>query len=304
MFWVIFPLLATVCYSTSTFIENFIVDNFYRRKSPASMITFSAIGSLFGLVLLSPFVQFTEVSLLSVAGLLISGIVGTLSLIPYFRAFKYEDATAITLFEQLMPIFSLVFGMVFLRQFISASELTGFFLILGAIAFLVIATRDKSDRSNPGFKTFVCIAAYCLVTVISDVLFVASSTGANLFLGLFIYLIGSFIVSAGSFIIMPSFRRDLRALFHSQPRQKSALVITNAFSHGLGDIMYRIGMTIAPLALVTAVQSISQLIFTFLLGIVLTYIVPRFHKVELATKSIASYSIAILITSIGLILVG
>jgi len=304
MFWVIFPLIATVCYSTSTFVENFIVDHYYRGKNPASMIVFSALGSLVGLLALLPFIQFKETPILSIVGLLASGIISTLSLIPYFRAFKYEDATAITLFEQLMPVFSLIFGMIFLRQFISTSELAGFFLIIGAIIFLGLSTRDKTDCSHPCLKTFICIAAYCLIVVISDVLFVASATGQDVMLSLFIYLFGAFCASISAFIFVPKVRRDIAVLLRTQRNKKAALIAANAFSHGFGDIAYRIGMTLAPLALVTAVQSISQLIFTFLLGIVLTYVIPRFHKVELATKSIASYAIAIIITSIGLVLVG
>ena len=81
-------------------------------------------------------------------------------------------------------------------------------------------------------------------------------------------------------------------------------MIIDHFLEITSDLIYRFALLLGPVAIVSAVGTATELIFTFLLGIALTLIWPKFGREKLNKRIILVHSVAIAILVVGVILVG
>ena len=69
------------------------------------------------------------------------------------------------------------------------------------------------------------------------------------------------------------------------------------------DLIYRIGLLLTPVALGSVVAASSELIFTFIFGILFTFLIPKFGREKITVRNELIHSVATVILVVGIILI-
>jgi len=305
MLWIIFPLTTAILFSLCNFTENAVVDNYCKKLRP-QCLKVAYLG--FDIIILLAFLIWQGSALLS--GLEISGIltlmaagaVGTLGGIPYLLALKKDNTTGVTLLTQMAPIMSLAFGMMFLRQMPSLNQGFAFALIMIGMLLAVVQTGRKFIKIE--LKTGSLMAMACLSWVLSDVIFVSGAGDINFWTGFFWLSVGAFVTNAFMALIFKSWREDLKKFWKRNKKKKFAGLTAIYGTWFVAEIMWRMGMLAVPIAIMSVTANVMQLIATFILGIILTMLWPKFGREKLEKKTIFRHALATIIVIAGIILIG
>ena len=301
--WFVIPIICALLWSFCDFIDNFLVDHYAKRLNPkASQGLFIVTGGIvvLGLGLYLGSAIWTAGNLWLP---LLAGAINTFGTVFYWFSLRRSDTTDVTLLMQLSPLLSLCFATLFLGQSISLPQFAGFLLILLAAIVVVLASGAKKLKFN--LKTAGQIAAACTIWVVSDVIFVASAGGSEGVLPNFFWLlVGGIIMNLGLFAVKKSWRRDLRT--YLKRGQLGGKIFWTSLDEALwtiAEFLWRYGMIIAPLAILSVMEGVSRLLITFVLGIVLTLIAPRFGREKLTKKVLAHHAIATVLMVIAIVII-
>ena len=305
MMWLLLPLAAALFLSLMQFTENFIIDTWSKKLRPqnlkVSYLVFNAFGLLIFLALKGNEIFSQDFSPLVIWSIIGAGAVGSLAGIPYYAAFKKGDTTEITLFAQVTPIISLIMGVIFLGQIPDVYQGIAFFLIMAAVATVVVGAGKRKIRAELGVG--LTMLAYCTLVVVSNVIFVSESSGVDSWLTYFFFVVlGNFVGNTVLVLVMKSWRADAKQFWHGKKSQKFIALLGASLLWWLSELTMRVGILILPLAIMAVTSTVLQLIITFILGIVLTLMWPKFGREKLTRKTIINHAIATCIAAIAIIL--
>ena len=168
MNWLAFVAIAVLLDSIRIYIDNYASDVFYKEKGAVSQKLFYIL-----ILIITGFNPFAS-NLTAIGLLLLSGFLGSISGIPYYRALEIENSTNIGIFIQLAPVFYLILGWLFLGETISGLQFIAFFIILAAPLLILFTTKKRSRKVKIRAITFALI--YVLIAVISNLIFVKADT--------------------------------------------------------------------------------------------------------------------------------
>ena len=293
MSWIVLVLISRVCFSANNFIDRFLIE---KKINNAGVLTIfaSVLGLAIGVLILT-LIGFPILPLGQTFLLLFSGALIGLAIFPYYQAIAIDDPSRVVPFFQVVPIFVVVGGYVFLRESVSLAQLAGICVItLGAFLLSV-------KKFNFGlFK----LRRSLWLTLLSSLLMAAS-----IILFRFVVVRQEFWPSLGYDIVGEGFGGLLLLLFARYRRQswqelkKISLNLGLIFS--VNQAIYLAGrffayraISLAQVALVAAVGGV-QPFFVLIFGIVLSVWFPSVVK-----EDIRHSTIALKILAIGLIFTG
>ena len=102
MNWLVVLAIAVVSDALRIFIDNYISDVYFKEKGAVSQKIVSGIVTpILGIIILivTGF-NFTEIPPVALTLLLMSGVLGSLAGIPYYKALEIDDSTNIGIFFQ------------------------------------------------------------------------------------------------------------------------------------------------------------------------------------------------------------
>ncbi len=308
--WLWIPIAAAVLYALGNFVDNYLVDHYSKRLNPKAsqgLFIFTELAIAIGLLI---FLRGDIFSAGNTWILILAGAADVIGTIFYWFSLRRSDTTDVTLLMQLSPIISLCFATIFLGQSISLPEFAGFLLILLASVVVVSAAGAKKLKFN--LKTAGNILLACTIWVISDVIFISGATptaeGAGLASTLpsfFWLLVGTILCNLVLFACIKSWRRDFRKyLKRGKLGQKIFWTALDDLGTTCAEIIWRFGVLVAPLALLSVVEGVAELITAFVCGIILTIIVPKFGREKLTRKSVAHHAVATALMIAAIIIIG
>ena len=307
MTWVIFPILAAFFFTLGNFTNNYIVDTALQRKKPEAIhgtwvichsLILIGILAVFGVQVLA-FDSFDQVLFM-----LLSGFITSIGAIPWFRALKGDDTFGVTVFGQTSPIIALILGFLFLNEQINSTQLIAFGLVFAAI-FIVIFSAKKTKRSKINYKSALLITLACLIWVSADIIFMSAidpSEPHTFAHGLAWFTIGAIIGILSAHLVFPDWSKILKKSIFNRPKYTMFLVSSNV-SEAIGGVFIKIAIVLAPaLSIAFITQRISQLFITFVLGIILSKLWPRFGREKLTRRAITAHFIALILAVAGIII--
>ena len=290
--------------SIRIYIDNYTSDVFFKGRSSVSQkLFYGYVWIIVSLILLLVTGFDIASSDLSIAVIIIlSGALGSLGGIPYYKALEIEDSTNLGIFFQFAPILYLIFGCIFFGETISPLQLVALFIILSAPVIIISTARKKSRKVK--LQAVFYAFLYVLIAVISNLIFVKTGSEEFSFIHkIALLFLGSGIASLAIVYSKPAWRRRFKVVL-KQNKQKLLLTLTiNSVLSFIKSTTYRAALMLAPaVALASAAADSTGPIVIFFMGIVLTLIWPKFGREKLNRKSVLAHLAATIVVVIGIVL--
>ena len=305
MNWISLVVLAVFTDSLRIFIDNYVSDVYFKKRSVVSQRLFYGFADTITAIIIILAIGFNPDSLnLSIIGpLLLSGVFSAIASIPYLKALEIDDSTNLGIFVQLAPVLYLILGWFFLDETFSPFQLVAFAVIIAAPILIVLTTRKKSRhvRIKAVFYSFM----YVFIAVIGNLIFVkTNSENVNFVSSIGFLLLGKGIANAVMVWIIPKWRKRFFTVLKSSKAKVVRPMLANYFINLVKDFAYRGALVFAPaVAIASAASDSVEPIVIFFMGIVLTLIWPKFGREKLNKKTVFIHLIATVLVVIGIILI-
>ncbi len=301
MTWIILCIVAASAWAIGAFIDNYIADVIFKNKTPQAL---KAINGPFYLLIAGAIALFAGLEAtepLQIAMLMLSGALSSVGSIPYYNALKHEEATGAAIYYQLIPVFYLVADWIFFRQQISGQQILGFFIIFAAPVIVIFSRKRPKSRRNEMAAALLFIL-YAIITVASGLFSTHFSYNISFFTMFFWYLIGRGCCDVILFAINGSWRERFQYIWRRKRKQFLLSAITDQALHTVAEFAYRAAMILGVAALASVVANTAELIITFVLGIILSIIWPKFGREQIHRHIIIAHLLATVLAVIGVII--
>ena len=304
MNWLVVLAIAVVSDALRIFIDNYISDVYFKEKGAVSQKIVSGIVTpILGIIILivTGF-NFTEIPPVALTLLLMSGVLGSLAGIPYYKALEIDDSTNIGIFFQFSPILYLIVGWAIGDEQFSIIHLLACFIILAAPLLVVITAKKRSRkvRIKAALLAFISIIFY----VASGETFIQGNVdGINIFSEIGLVLITK---GLSDLLIIGSrrkLRRRLAKVVKSSRRKVLFPINISIVMRVIQEFSYRIGLIIAPsVAIASAASDAVEPAVIFFMGLLLTILWPKFGREKLQKKTVLVHFIATVLVVIGIVI--
>ena len=304
MSWLAILAIAVISDALRIFIDNYASDYYFKEKGAVSQKIVSGIVTpILGIIILivTGF-NFTEIPPVALTLLLMSGVLGSLAGIPYYKALEIDDSTNIGIFFQFSPILYLIIGWIIGDEQFSIIQLLACFIILAAPLLVVITAKKRSRkvRIKAALLAFISIIFY----VASGETFIQGNVdGINIFSEIGLVLITK---GLSDLLIIGSrrkLRRRLAKVIKSSRRKVLFPINISIAMRVIQEFSYRIGLIIAPsVAIASAASDAVEPAVIFFMGLLLTILWPKFGREKLQKKTVLVHFIATVLVVIGIVI--
>ena len=305
MSWIVFAIVAVIAIALEYFIDNYVTDVYYKGcEAPAQKCFFVLPQIIVGILMLIIFrVDFTMAGPITFFAFLGSGFIISIANVFFYKAFEFDDSTNVSIFVQLMPVFYLIFGWIFLNETITPLQLVAFLMIFSASAMIVLATRKKSRRIR--MRAILYVIAFIVISVIGNIIFVKiNSDNLNFMVEIGLVFIGKSVGNAIIVLLKPKWRKRYRSVIKSSKKKVLVPLSLSFIANVVSESTYRVVLVLAPsVALASVVSDSAVPIVVFFMGIVLTLIWPKFGREKLDRKSVMVHFVAIILVVVGVVLI-
>ncbi len=299
MSWFLIALLANIPWTVGNFIDKLLTERFVHGEGRALVLTlYTSLLSLFVIPIIWYFnPQVFDLMVLSAGLFVLAGIIEMTGVILYLKALLEDDTSTVVPFFQLVPIFSLVLGYVFLGEVLTSHQmLAGLGIVLGGTILSLEISEEKRLRFKGSLILLMVVSSFCYASF--DALFKYGALREDFWTGVFWQHIG--IVLVGIYIFV--FHRGCGAGFIKNIRSREPMVFSlNMLNEALyigGMMLFAYAVLLAPIALVATTNAYHP-VFAFVLGLLLTLIFPRYIKEKITTAHLLhkTFAIAIIVIS-------
>ncbi len=301
MLWIILGILAATCWSLGAFIDNYHTDVVFKGKTPqATKLTNGPLYMIIAIIMAIIFhIEFPE--LWQTGLILLSGIISSIGTFAYFQALKNEEATGATIFYQLQPIMIFAIDFLLFGEQINTRQIIGFLVLLAAPIVIIMANK-RSRARRMEISAALLLTLYVAIATVSAEIFIRTGEGLNFVNIIPIYLFGRGFADFAT-ILIPKFRRRHKYAVKRYGFKYIGSAAVNMTLCSIADFCYRYSLIIGVAALSAAITNASELIITFLFGLVFSIIWPKFGREKLQKRIVLGHAIAIILCVIGIIII-
>lgn len=303
MNWIFISILAYFLIALEVILDKFLISS-KRVSHPVVYAFYSGVLSLSAFAFF-PF-GFHLVSLGQALLSFIAGIIFVYAILSLFFAFREGEASRITpVVGAIVPVVIYFLSVFFLKERLGGAETIGvILLILGGLGIAFDLDKNSGRRFFKGF--FHSILAGILLAV--SYTFFKDFYEHDKFINVYIWTRFGVMFGALSLLFFPIWRRTiLKSLSNFKKpsgRNKSSgvIFILNKALGGAGSIIKEFATSIGSVTIVNALIS-TEYIFVFVMGLIFSLWLPSVFQERKDAKSIIQKITAIVIISIGIILV-
>lgn len=304
MTWIILVIFATVLDALRIFIDNYVSDVYFKKRLAFAQRLFYGYMGLAAAVIILLVIgfDFSSISIETVGLLVLAGLIGATSTIPYIKVLEIDDSTNLGIFIQLAPIFYLLSGWLFFGEAFAINQLFAFAAILSAPILIVFTTRKRSRQTR--IKSVVYALIYVFITVIGNLVFIAANEKSPDFVASIAFLtLGKAIGNIAIVWSRPKWHRRFYKVV-KQSKYRVLMPMTANYLISLAkDFTYRGALVLAPtVAVASAASDSSEPIVIFFMGLLLTLVWPKFGREKLDRKTILTHLAATVLIVIGVVL--
>lgn len=280
MNWFLIALWAPFLLACANHNDKFLLSRYLKETNIGSIVIFSSLFSSVAIpivLIIQPGVL--DVSLVQGGAVVTTGMLSVVAVICYLYALDLDEASFVTPFFQMAPIFAFVFGYFILAETITLAQGAGSFVIIAG----TLALSFEFGRRGMRFKRSVValMLAASLLSAINGVIFKLVAVEQGFWISLFWGFVGQVMAGLTCLACVPGYRRDFFGLFKQQNVAAIGLIALSRTLFSVSEAITLYATLLAPVALVLLVNSFQHL-FVFILGIVLTLLLPRVAKESLS----------------------
>lgn len=280
MSWLFYGLLAPAMFTIAIFIDRYLLD--HEIDDYRGMVIYSTLTALVLGVILVIAAGFPPIPLRDFALLLLTGMMGIWGVALYFWAMNVEDASAVIVLIQTIPLFVLILSVLFLGEVLAPRQLGGFFLILASAIAVSLRRQEMKLTLSPAL--FAAIAASLLWSV-QQVLFKFVVSDLRFFDIVGYEALG---FAAGGLILfaaIPSIRRSFLGSLKTVRRRALVIIFVNEAWSTIAKLVAFLAISLGPVAIVSVLGS-TQVFFGILLGWVLTAVLPHLFSEDISSSAL------------------
>ena len=301
MLWLILCAITAFCYSLNAFFDNYLTDEVFQKRKPQSIKVFNGIAYLLIAVLLTTFFGIKSLDLPSIGLIMLAGVLTSIASVPYYLGLRSEEATGAAIFYQVSPIIYLLADFFIFGRVITTQQIIAFVIIFLA-PIIIIFSRKRAQSRRGEIKAAMQFLIYIVLVTISGIITTRVGEG-NDFVTIFIYfLLGRGISDTALCCLNKSWRDRFDSVLHKHPVKLLSVCTANQVMCVVAEAASRYALIIGSAALVSVTSNSLELILTFVMGIILSIIWPKFGREKLSRHIVLAHLIATTLAIVGIVM--
>ncbi len=292
--WLLIIILAYLFFGLGSFFDKLVLAG---KPQPNSYIFYVGIAGLSALVFI-PFIHFGFPTAQGLIWVVLDAIVRVVGLYAMFHALeKFEVSRVIATIGATQPIFIFILTLLFWgQQVMPLSYIFAFLLLL--VGSIIISIEKTPKLTGKYLKlTLFASAMFSLDYVFAKKVFLNGPFFQGIiWVSIFIFIFAMF------FLISKKSRAEIFARRMVSEKKTQLSFLCAQASGGLANFLQSFAIFLAPVALLSMVNSLRgvQYAFLFLITVFVSYFFPKILKEEISKKIILQKIVSIVFIGVGL----
>lgn len=287
------PLLWAMC----NHIDKIVLERYFKEGGVGTLIIVSALAS----VIASPFLYMIDPSVLDVGRgnfgiIVVTAVLDIVLLWAYLNAMQKDDSSRVIVYYQLVPIFGIVAGWVFLGEVISNDQLVAMAVVILGTSIVSLENVEGRFRFKGRTVGYMLIACACWAAELA--IFKVVALEENAWRTLFWKHIVLMVLGVLMVLFIPRYRVSFQAAMRTNSIPLLSANLLNEVLYMLGTVSYGLAAMLAPVALVLLTETF-QSIFVFIMAIFIARFLPKLATERIDRAHVAMKGVAICITGLG-----
>lgn len=287
------PLLWALC----NHIDKIVLDRYFKEGGVGTLIIVSALAS----VVATPFLYLVDPSVLDVStgsfGIIaITAMLDIVLLWAYLNAMQRDDSSRVIVYYQLVPIFGIVAGWVFLGEVISKDQLVAMLIVILGTSIVSMENVDGRFRFKGRAVGYMLLACACWAAELA--IFKVVALEENPWRSLFWKHVDLMVLGVLMYLFIPRYRTNFQAAMRTNSVPLLSANLLNEVLYMLGTVSYGLAAMLAPVALVLLTETFRS-IFVFVMAILIARFLPQLATETVSRAHVAMKGTAICITGLG-----
>ncbi len=300
MSWFWIAIIPPALYAAGNYVDKAILS-----KRVGGGIGTIIIFSCFLGTLTIPFILWLEPNALSIspltAGILIiNGALTVIAVLCYLYAIEEHEISGVIPLLQLTPVFGFIIGYLLLGETLSSMQIIGSaIIIIGAL----IISLDFGEVGELKIRRKVLLMATvsAFIFSINGAIFKFFAIDEGYWRTQFWEYIGIAILGIIFFMAIPNYRQSFLSVFKKNSGSTIGLNIIAEAIMFTADLTMNFATLLAPVALIYVVNSF-QPVFVFVLGIILTILIPNIINESMERRRVIQKVLTISVMTLGLLM--
>lgn len=298
MFWFTLSLIGPFMYALTNHMDKILLEKYFKEYGVGTLILFSSFLSFLAL----PFLLYVDPTILSldfknVLILILVGIINIAVLWLYLIALNDDEASITVVFYQLVPVFGLLLGYLFLDEVLTKMQIISMLIIIIGTSIISFEI-DNENKFKLKKKTIGLMLTAALLWAFESTIFKVVAIEESVVRSLFWEHLTLGVIGILLLILVKPYRHNFIQTLKSNSRAVLGLNVLNESLYMVGNIAFSFAYLLAPIALVLLTESF-QPIFVFIIGVILTIFFPKLNSEKITVRHIIQKVLAITITGIG-----
>ena len=301
MLWLILAIINAVGYAICGFCDNYITDVIFKGKKQECIKLFYGITYLITGAALFLIFGIEQMDVGRILWLLFAGAVSSTASIPYYRALKDEETTTASIFLQVIPIIYLIGDFAIFGEEIGPRQLLAFFIIILAPIVVIFSRRRKSLRKME-ITAGLLLMSYAVLAAASGLITTHAGEGHDFNTVFAYFVIGRGIMDLIYYFCNPGWRKRYKYVHKHDAKRLYVSLTAAQVIFLIAEFAGRYALIVGVPALVSVTSNALELIVVFVLGIVLSIIVPNFGREKLSKHIVLAHLVATILAVIGIVI--
>lgn len=290
--WVLLTIVATVLWASTNILDKYILSKLV--KNPLLPLIFSCCIGFIVAVIIFYLNKGTPLAFSYILVALVAGMCYTVAIFLYFKAVLIEDISKIVALWYLAPLFTALFGAIFLHEILTLQKYLGLTLLV--IGAFMIELKEFRFTQSKGLKLMIISSIFLAVNYVA----VKYALHKSDFWTIFAWArVGSF---AGMIPLVYIQRQKIIHALAKLPKKAAILMSVSESASIVGIVFITAAAVTGYATLVNAFSSIQPL-FVFIFTIILSLFFPTILKEVFTKKTAIRRLLAIMCTVVGAMLV-
>ncbi len=298
MSWFLLALVGPFLYAVTNYIDKILLEKYFRQGGVGTLMIFSALLSVLALPILyvmnpTPL----AVGLVNIGILATVGVLHALVLFFYLKALQSDEVSVTVIFYQLVPVFAVGLGFLFLHETLTVMQLIAMAIIILGTS-IVSFEIDTENQFRMRRKTVLYMLAASFCWALGSVIFKFVALEEDVVRSLFWEHLMLTLIGIGLFLFVRSYRTHFLTAIRKNSLPILSLNILNEVIFMVGNVVFSFAYMLAPVALILLAESYQPL-FALGIGVFLTFFFPRIIAEKIHVRHIWQKIFAIVVTGIG-----
>ncbi|MBK7016179.1 MAG: DMT family transporter [Sulfuritalea sp.] len=295
--WFLLALISPLLWATCNHIDKIMLERYFKEGGVGTLLLVSALAS----VIAAPFLYVVDPSVLDVGignfGIIVvNSMLDILLLWAYLNAMQRDDSSRVIVYYQLVPIFGIVAGWIFLGEVISKDQFVAMAVVILGTSIVSLENVEGRFRFKGRTVGYMLLACACWAAELA--IFKVVALEENPWRSLFWNHIVLMVLGVLMYLFIPRYRASFQAAMQTNSVPLLSANLLSEVLYMLAVVSYSLAAMLAPVALVLLTVTF-QSIFVFLIAILIARFIPKLATESADRTHVALKGAAICITGLG-----